>query len=154
MLLEQAWPGVFVEKSNIRVQIATLRKVLGDGKDGNRYISTVTGRGYCIVAPLSQSTVRDEEESRPHEVNKTSDEAASIDRASLSSSANTNLPLHQAEIIGRDRELTELRERLGRGPLVTLVGPGGVGKTRLAVELGWRVLADFPAESGSSTLPH
>src|SRR6202012_232421 len=57
----------------------------------------------------------------------------------------TNLSLPLTEIIGRERELTELAQWLARSRLVTLVGPGGVGKTRLAVELGRRLLGDYPA---------
>jgi len=52
-LFEQAWPGVFTEDSTLRYQLWTLRKALDDGDGGNRYISTISGRGYCFVAPLS-----------------------------------------------------------------------------------------------------
>jgi DNA-binding winged helix-turn-helix (wHTH) protein len=41
-----------VEESGVRVQLASLRKVLRDGQGGIRYIATVPGRGYCFVAPL------------------------------------------------------------------------------------------------------
>jgi DNA-binding winged helix-turn-helix (wHTH) protein len=55
-LLEQAWSGMFVVESNRRYQMAGLRKALGDGRGGSRYISTAAGRGYCFVASLSRST--------------------------------------------------------------------------------------------------
>lgn len=51
-LFEQVWPDTFVEESTLRFQMWGLRKALGDGESGNRYISTVSGRGYCFVAPL------------------------------------------------------------------------------------------------------
>jgi DNA-binding winged helix-turn-helix (wHTH) protein len=55
-LTARVWPNVMVEESNLKVQIAALRRALRDGEDGNRYISTVTGRGYWFVAPVLRST--------------------------------------------------------------------------------------------------
>src|ERR1700710_1881049 len=54
-LMKQAWPDVIVEEGNLRFQIANLRRLLGDGKDGARYITTAAGRGYCFVSPVSRS---------------------------------------------------------------------------------------------------
>ena len=51
-LLTIAWPNVTVDETNLRVQIATLWKALGEGEDGARYISNVAGRGYCFVAVI------------------------------------------------------------------------------------------------------
>src|ERR1700686_1302709 len=53
-LLAQVWPDVTVEEYSLRFHIASLRKALGDGKDGARYITTLAGRGYCFVAPISR----------------------------------------------------------------------------------------------------
>src|SRR5262249_35570494 len=54
-LLSQVWPDVTVEEGSLRVHMASLRKALGDGKDGARYIITLAGRGYCFVAPITRS---------------------------------------------------------------------------------------------------
>jgi len=54
-LIARAWPDVTVEEANLRGQIAALRKMLGDGLDGARYISNVAGRGYCFVAAVARS---------------------------------------------------------------------------------------------------
>ena len=54
-LIQRVWPGVNVEEANLRVHISALRKALGDGRDGARYISSVAGRGYCFVAPIEHS---------------------------------------------------------------------------------------------------
>jgi DNA-binding winged helix-turn-helix (wHTH) protein len=51
-LMARVWPDTFVEEGNLRVQVAALRRTLRDGEEGNRYIATVAGRGYCFVAPL------------------------------------------------------------------------------------------------------
>ena len=55
-LISAVWPDVTVEEANLRAQIAALRKALGDGRDGARYISNITGRGYSFVAPVTRST--------------------------------------------------------------------------------------------------
>src|SRR5580693_9588826 len=47
-LLSTVWPDVTVEEANLRFQMAALRKALGDGRDGARYISNISGRGYCF----------------------------------------------------------------------------------------------------------
>src|SRR6516165_11875791 len=53
-LMAVVWPDVTVEEGSLGVQIAALRKALGDGKGGARYITTLAGRGYCFVAPISR----------------------------------------------------------------------------------------------------
>ena len=56
-LIARAWPDITVENANLRVHIAGLRKVLGDGLDGARYISNVAGRGYCFVAAVAHCSM-------------------------------------------------------------------------------------------------
>ena len=55
----------------------------------------------------------------------------------------TNLPIQQAPLIGRERELRETRELLAQTQLLTLTGPGGTGKTRLAIQLAAEVLEEY-----------
>jgi DNA-binding winged helix-turn-helix (wHTH) protein len=52
-LIARVWPDSTVEETNLKVHIATLRRMLGDGQLTERYISTVVGRGYCFVASVS-----------------------------------------------------------------------------------------------------
>src|SRR6202051_2837076 len=52
-LMSRVWPDVTIEEGSLRFHMASLRKALGDGKDGARYITTLAGRGYCFVAPVS-----------------------------------------------------------------------------------------------------
>ena len=51
-LMARVWPKMFVEPSNLTVHIATLRRVLGDGRNGDRYLVNIPGRGYRFVAPV------------------------------------------------------------------------------------------------------
>src|SRR5882724_11090095 len=51
-LIARAWPQTYVEEANLKIQISALRRALGDGQDGHRYVATVPGRGYNFVAPV------------------------------------------------------------------------------------------------------
>jgi DNA-binding winged helix-turn-helix (wHTH) protein len=51
-LMARVWPNVFVESANLSVHISALRRALRDGRDGNRFIINIPGRGYCFVAPI------------------------------------------------------------------------------------------------------
>jgi DNA-binding winged helix-turn-helix (wHTH) protein len=53
-LLKRVWPDTYIEEANLRVHVAALRKLLGDEGSGGQYISTVAGRGYCFVAPVTR----------------------------------------------------------------------------------------------------
>jgi adenylate cyclase len=65
-LMSRVWPDVTVEEGSLRFHIASLRKALGDGKDGARYIATLAGRGYCFVAPVSRASSAPERAHRGH----------------------------------------------------------------------------------------
>ena len=126
-IFAEVWPGIFVEENNLTVHVSALRKALGPGA-----IVTIPGRGYRFVAEIEQAaTELAEPEPEPY----AAEPAAPV----------TNLPQRLNAVIGRDVELAELSDRLGEHRLVTLVGPSGIGKTRLAIELGWR-LADSYAD--------
>src|SRR4029077_15242235 len=50
-LIARVWPQIFVEESNLKIQVSALRRALGDGQSGHRYVVTVPGGGYNSVAP-------------------------------------------------------------------------------------------------------
>jgi DNA-binding winged helix-turn-helix (wHTH) protein/TolB-like protein/lipoprotein NlpI len=58
-LFEEVWPGTFVQETNLTVNISVVRKALEDGRDGNRMIQTVPGRGYRFVAPVASDALGD-----------------------------------------------------------------------------------------------
>jgi predicted ATPase/DNA-binding winged helix-turn-helix (wHTH) protein len=125
-LIARAWPRTFVEDSNLKIQMSALRRALGDGQVGHRYIVTVPGRGYSFVAP-----VRREEGLR----------AASAPPA-LQTTPH-NLPFAVTRTIGRDDAVAALVTRLSRERLVTIVGPGGIGKTTVALAVAERMMASY-----------
>jgi DNA-binding winged helix-turn-helix (wHTH) protein len=51
-LMARVWPNVFVEPVNLTVHMTALRRALRDGRDGNRFIINIRGRGYCFVTPI------------------------------------------------------------------------------------------------------
>ena len=57
-LIAKVWPHAIVVEGNLKLQVAALRRALADGQAENRYITTVTGRGYCFVASVSQSAAQ------------------------------------------------------------------------------------------------
>src|SRR5712671_5575685 len=125
-LIARAWPQTFVEESNLKIQVSALRRALGDGQGGNRYVITVPGRGYNFVAP-----VRREEPSR------------ASPPPTVASTATHNLPFAVTRMIGREEAVTALVARLSRDRLVTIVGTGGIGKTTVALAVAERVTTNY-----------
>ena len=52
-LMGRVWRGTVVREGNLKFQVGALRRALGDGRDGRRYIATSPGQGYSFVAPVS-----------------------------------------------------------------------------------------------------
>ena len=125
-LMARVWPDVIVEEGSLRFHIARLRRALGDGKDGARYIATLPGRGYCFVAAVS----------RPGDPWGDGPVAAA-------GFAHANLPSRLSRMVGRDDDVLKLSARLNASRFVTIVGAGGVGKTTLAVAVGHHLVEAF-----------
>ena len=117
-LMEQVWPGLAVEENNIQVQVSALRRVLREAGCSSDYINTVPGRGYRFVVPANEGYV--------------------------GRARRGNLPEPSDLLIGREAELADLAALVSVHRLVTLVGAGGSGKTRLALGLGANLQGRFP----------
>jgi predicted ATPase/DNA-binding winged helix-turn-helix (wHTH) protein len=126
-LISRVWPDVTVEEANLRIHIASLRKALGDGRDGARYIVTVPGQGYCFVAPVTRSTPPRSSPSR---------EVTASDRLQ-------RLPPKLTRMIGRDDIVRALSAQLMTHRFVSIVGPGGIGKTTVAISVAHMLLGGF-----------
>ncbi|QIP04088.1 ATP-binding protein [Bradyrhizobium symbiodeficiens] len=125
-LMALVWPGITVDEANLRFQVAALRKALGDGKDGARYITTLSGRGYCFVAPISQTGIAAAQRPAP--------------RLEL---PPVKLPNRLQRMIGRDDAIAAVSDKLIATRFVTIAGPGGVGKTAVAVAIAHDLLETF-----------
>src|SRR5580700_8981323 len=86
-LIAKAWPDVTVEQGSLRVHLSALRKALGDGQFGTKYIENVQGRGYCLVVPVKR-------------------QADDHDRGNTSSGVS-NLSPRLSRMIGRDDALAD-----------------------------------------------
>jgi DNA-binding winged helix-turn-helix (wHTH) protein len=65
-LMGRVWPNLFVEPANLTVHMSALRRTLRDGRDGNRFIVNVPGRGYCFVAPSTRAMIREDSYGNPN----------------------------------------------------------------------------------------
>lgn len=114
-LIAAAWPDVFVHDSNLKVNMSTLRRSLGDTQKQPAYIATVAGRGYRFVSAVQTGTATVVDESAPPET---------ANRRGLPPLPN---------IVGRESDIADILTALRDMRHVTVVGPGGVGKTTVAV---------------------
>jgi predicted ATPase/DNA-binding winged helix-turn-helix (wHTH) protein len=115
-LLARVWPGVIVEENSLQAQMSALRKIIGP-----EAIATVTGQGYRFVLPLLPVTAA----------------------AATNAPPQNKLPQALTSFIGREREIVDIRQRLGAARLLTLTGAGGCGKSRLALEVASTLQTEY-----------
>src|ERR1700688_576643 len=123
-LITKAWPDVTVEEGSLRVHLSALRKALGDGQFGNKYIASIQGHGYSFIAPVTRFP-------------------ADRDRNSASGGLSS-LPPALGRMVGRENVVREIQGWLQADQrLITILGAGGIGKTTVALSVGHGALADF-----------
>jgi predicted ATPase/DNA-binding winged helix-turn-helix (wHTH) protein len=142
-LTEAAWPGLIVEEGSLRFHVASLRRALGERAEGQPYLTTVAGRGYCFTAELS------------HDPMPTS--------PSGGLAKDVGFPANLRRSFGMDVAAAAAAAELMEWRFLTLVGPPGIGKTRLAIQLGHQlaerfsdgaVFIDFGSVSGPHLVPN
>jgi predicted ATPase/DNA-binding winged helix-turn-helix (wHTH) protein len=123
-LIAKAWPDVTVEEGSLRVHLSALRKALGDGQFGNKYVANVQGHGYSFIAPVTRF---------------------SADRGrSNATEGLSNLPPALGRMVGRENIVREIQGWLrAEQRLITILGAGGIGKTTVALAVGHEALVDF-----------
>jgi predicted ATPase/DNA-binding winged helix-turn-helix (wHTH) protein len=129
-LMARAWPGQIVDENSLQAQIGALRKAFGADRE---LIRTVSGRGYQFtgeirILPASQG--------EPPRVRQVTPDSKSVPPP-------TNVADPVSGLIGRDDELREIENLAAAHRLVTLTGPGGIGKTRLALAAARQLLPQF-----------
>ena len=125
-LMAGVWPNTFVEPANLTVHVAALRRVLADGRGRNRYLVNIPGRGYRFIAPVS---LADKPIGSPPQARATPDAH--------------NLPTQLTKLIGRAETVRSLAMRLSQERFLTIVGPGGIGKTSVALAVAELLIADY-----------
>ena len=121
-LLRQIWPNRIVEEGSLRFHITALRKALGEG----RYIENIAGQGYSFVASVSRLPGALPADMRPRPARP--------------------LPARRGRPVGRAEVLKMLAEQLLDHRFVTVAGPGGVGKTTVALELAYNLALEFDGD--------
>jgi predicted ATPase/DNA-binding winged helix-turn-helix (wHTH) protein len=122
-LNRRAWGRLIVDEGSIRAQIVRLRKRLDDGDSAVSYIANIPGRGYCFTGAVAWSVCE-----------------ATARKAPM---AALHLPRGPLLMVGRDDAARELTARLKKLRFVSIVGPGGIGKTTVALALAHRMLGEF-----------
>ncbi len=129
-LMSRVWPNRIVEESSLHVQISALRNTLGADRD---LIRTISGRGYQFTGEIRTVAASPDTQA----VARTAVQVPAPPRPP------TNLPEPVSELIGRDVELKEVLGLTATQRMVTLTGAGGIGKTRLGLEVARRLLPEF-----------
>ncbi len=140
-LLAAIWPDTTVVEGVLRTHVYSLRKALGDGVGGTRYVTSVAGRGYCFVAPVVRCMAEPVALPAPN--------AWKLPHG---------LPSRLARMAGRDDVVRRLCGEVAEHRFVTVLGAAGIGKTTVAVAVGHTLLEDFAGavrfiELGSLTDP-
>ncbi|HEY9349021.1 MAG TPA: winged helix-turn-helix domain-containing protein, partial [Inquilinus sp.] len=125
-LLDRVWPNTFVEEGNLKVHVAALRRALGDGQAGKRFIANIPGRGYSFVAPVDHGAVLDGVDPQ-------------IDKIEV----RQDLPMPLTRMLGRSDTVAALSAQITRQRFVTIVGAGGIGKTTVAVAVADTLAGSF-----------
>jgi predicted ATPase/DNA-binding winged helix-turn-helix (wHTH) protein len=126
-LIARVWPNTFIDENTLRVHVAGLRRALGDGQPGRRYLASVPGRGYRFVAPVTV----EQQDAPPRHIPETAAAPAH------------NLPVSRARVVGRAEVIAVLGDRLRRRPFITIVGAGGIGKTAVALAVAEALLPTY-----------
>ena len=121
-LNRRAWGRLIVEEGSIRVHIARLRKRLHDEASSASHIVNIPGRGYSFTGAVAWS------------VSEATARNAPV--------AALRLPRKPLLMVGRDDAVRELAARLKEQRFVSIIGPGGIGKTTVALALAHRMLGE------------
>jgi non-specific serine/threonine protein kinase len=123
-LAERIWPGVTVGKGVLDFHVSAIRKALGAHR---AILATISGRGYRLLGEWTRQ----------------SSDQWQAPSFSPSAFGSTNLPASPNDLVGRDASFEYLQQACSAYRIVTLAGPGGIGKTALAIELARRLLPHF-----------
>jgi predicted ATPase/DNA-binding winged helix-turn-helix (wHTH) protein len=129
-LMNLVWPDRIVEDNSLQAQISALRKAFAADRD---LIRTIAGRGYQFTGEIRMISANPDAQAT----------AGMAQPTSMPSRPPTNLPEPVSELIGRDGEIPEILRLAAAHRLVTLTGAGGIGKTRLAIEIARQLLPRF-----------
>ena len=121
-LIERVWPKRGADEVSLRVHISALRKALAQSDPARRYIANVPGRGYSFIVPIT---------------------SPSVDTSEIDLAPRSWLPAHLTRMVGRKDAIATIQAKLAAQKFVTIVGPGGIGKTTVAVAVAHEMHSTF-----------
>lgn len=130
ILMTKAWKNIVVDESNLRVNIGLLRRILGEGESGSSYVANIPGRGYSFVAKVTRL-----------------DSMSRLELATERRRLIAAVPaLGPAQLVGRETDLDLLASAILDHRCVSIVGPGGIGKSTVAMACAQRLIDEYSAE--------
>lgn len=119
-IVTRVWPTTIVDENNLRVHIASLRKILSDEGIQTPHILNVPGRGYRFAATVERHSIETAEAKVP-----------------------AALPIPLTRLLGRDSFIEKVLGECAARRIVTIVGPGGIGKTSVALAIAHQLVSRF-----------
>jgi predicted ATPase/DNA-binding winged helix-turn-helix (wHTH) protein len=132
-IMQTVWPDTVVEENNIHVHISAIRRLLGPYR---HCLVSVSGRGYQLKGEARSAHADDNAGAEPMQTGK------------------YRLPFIHTPLFGREKALLEVHSQLARASVVTLIGAGGIGKTRLAIEVARSAYIGRPGDVRYIELGH
>ena len=119
-LIARAWGTIHVDETSLRTAVAGLRKAFRDAGSSRPYISTISRRGYSFVEAVIRTGP---------------------------SPVLGALPAQLAKVVGRDEFIAAVVEDMAAHRLITIAGPGGIGKTTAALGAARRAMVEHLVDS-------
>ncbi|RWO31013.1 MAG: LuxR family transcriptional regulator [Mesorhizobium sp.] len=129
-LMSRVWPGLIVEDNTVQVHISAIRKALGTDRG---MLKTIAGRGYRLLGDWAT-----QQASTPPKLD--------LPTRTATQPFLTNVPVAASALIGREPAVQHLRNLVSAYRVVTLTGPGGIGKTVLASEVARRLFPTLESD--------
>ncbi|MEM6387902.1 MAG: winged helix-turn-helix domain-containing protein [Pseudomonadota bacterium] len=127
-LVERVWDGRFITDSAVSTAVKAVRQAIGDDGRTQRFIRTVHGHGFRFVGEAAESSSAHNAPLQPAKV----------------ATPPHNLRARRRPLFGREAEAKRIKDQLASGDIVSIVGPGGAGKSALATKVATEVLDDYP----------
>jgi predicted ATPase/DNA-binding winged helix-turn-helix (wHTH) protein len=124
-LIERVWPERGADQVSLRVHISALRKALAERDPSRRYIATVPGRGYSFIVPVTSTALQ---------------------APDPGSGFRSMLPARLTRMVGRKDAIAEIQTKLAAHKFITIVGPGGIGKTSVAITVAHEMRSIFDGQ--------
>jgi predicted ATPase/DNA-binding winged helix-turn-helix (wHTH) protein len=130
-VMNHVWPNESPDENKLRFHISAVRQALGADRS---LVKTISGRGYCLLGVWSD-----------HEAGELAD-PLKLPQRHREQAFRTNVPAAGSALVGRDKAKRELLDIVSAHRVVTLTGPGGIGKSVLGLEVARSLLPMFDGD--------